>query len=98
MRMIFYIFKVFQAKELLKFYFQKAIIFKKESSTGRMMQVFQISDVIVYGTQGVCRITEIEEKTIGGVKKSYYVLKPVHDNGATIYAPTNNEAVLKKMR
>lgn len=62
------------------------------------MQVFQISDVIIYGTQGVFRITEIEEKTIGGVKKSYYVLKPVHDNGATIYAPTNNEAVLKKMR
>lgn len=62
------------------------------------MQMFQINDVIIYGTQGVCRITEIEEKAIGGVKKSYFVLKPVHDSGSTIYAPTNNEAVLKKMR
>ena len=62
------------------------------------MQMFQINDVIIYGTQGVCRITEIEEKNVGGVKKNYYVLKPVQDNGSTIYAPTNNDAVLKKMR
>ena len=60
--------------------------------------MFQVNDVIIYGTQGVCEITGIEEKIISGAKKKYYVLKPVKDQGATIYAPTENEQVLKKMR
>ena len=60
--------------------------------------MFQINDVILYGTQGVCEITGIEEKIISGAKKKYYVLKPVKDQGSTIYAPTENEQVLKKMR
>lgn len=60
--------------------------------------MFKIKDVIMYGAQGVCEITGIEEKNISGAKKSYYVLKPVKDNGATIFAPMDNAHVLKKMR
>lgn len=60
--------------------------------------MFRVNDVIIYGAQGVCKITGTEEKTVNGVKKVYYVLKPVSDMGATIFAPTDNEAVLKKMR
>lgn len=60
--------------------------------------MFQINDVIIYGTQGVCKIAGTEEKTVSGKEKSYFVLKPVSDPGATIFAPTDNELVLKKMR
>ena len=60
--------------------------------------MFQVNDVIVYGAQGVCEIAAVEEKNISGAKKQYYVLKPVKDPGATIYAPTDNVQVLKKMR
>ena len=60
--------------------------------------MFQVNDVIIYGVQGVCKITDVEEKAIGGVKKTYFVLKPVNDEGATIFAPTDNAFVLKKMR
>ena len=60
--------------------------------------MFQVSDVIIYGSQGVCEIAAIEEKAISGAKKTYFVLKPVKDPGSTIYAPTDNEAVRKKMR
>ena len=60
--------------------------------------MFQINDVIIYGTQGVCRITGTEEKCVSGKKRTYFVLKPVEDKGATIFAPTDNEAVLRKMR
>ena len=34
--------------------------------------MFQINDVIIYGTQGVCEITGIEEKCVNGNKKTYY--------------------------
>ena len=60
--------------------------------------MFNVGDVIIYGTQGVCRIVGIEEKAISGAKKNYYVIKPVNDIGPTIFAPTSNENILKKMR
>lgn len=60
--------------------------------------MFQVNDVIIYGTQGVCKITGTEEKTVSGKKKTYFILKPVSNQGATIFAPTDNEVVLRKMR
>lgn len=60
--------------------------------------MFQVNDVIIYGVQGVCKITGTEEKSVNGKKKTYYVLKPVGDKGSTIFAPVNNEIVLGKMR
>lgn len=60
--------------------------------------MFQVNDVIVYGTQGVCKITGTEEKKVGRKKITYFVLKPVGDRGSTIFAPMDNELVLGKMR
>lgn len=60
--------------------------------------MFRVNDVILYGSQGVCEIVDIEEKTIGGAKKTYYVLKPINENGATIFVPTGNSFALKQMR
>ena len=60
--------------------------------------MFQVNDVIIYSMQGVYKITGTEEKTVGGKKKTYFVLTPVSDKGATIFVPTDNELVLKKMR
>lgn len=60
--------------------------------------MFQVNDVIAYGTQGVCKIIGTEEKSVNGKKKTYFVLKPVDEKGATIFAPTDNEIVLRKMR
>lgn len=60
--------------------------------------MFQVNDVIVYGTQGICKIAGAEEKSDGGKKKTYFVLKPVSDPGSTIFVPTDNELVLRKMR
>lgn len=60
--------------------------------------MFQVNDTIMYGTQGICRIVEITEKEFMGTKKEYYVLKPMNDTSATLFAPVNNEKVESKMR
>ena len=60
--------------------------------------MFKINDVVVYGSQGVCEIVDIEEKKIDGENKSYFVLKPKADKGATFYVPTWNEKAWGKMR
>lgn len=60
--------------------------------------MFQVNDVVVYGTQGVCKIVGTEEKAVGRTKKTYFVLKPVNEKGSTIFAPMDNPLVLNKMR
>ena len=59
--------------------------------------MFQVNDVIIYGAQGVCKITGTEEKILNGKKKTYFILKPVSDKGSTFFVPTDNELALKKM-
>lgn len=60
--------------------------------------MFKVNDTIMYGTQGICKIVEITEKDFMGTKKEYYVLKPINDAGATLFAPVNNEKIEAKMR
>jgi CarD family transcriptional regulator len=60
--------------------------------------MFQINDVVVYGTQGVCEIVDIADKRTDGDIKKYFVLKPKGDRGATFYVPTWNEKAWGKMR
>ena len=60
--------------------------------------MFQVNDTIMYGTQGVCKIVDITEKDFMGTKKEYYVLKPMNDAAATVFAPVNNEKIERKMR
>lgn len=49
--------------------------------------MFKVNDTIMYGTQGVCEIVDITLKDFMGAKKEYYVLKPMNDKGATLFAP-----------
>ena len=60
--------------------------------------MFQVNDVVVYGSQGVCEIVGVDEKKIEGTIKSYFVLKPKNDKGAIFYVPTWNEKAWSKMR
>lgn len=60
--------------------------------------MFKVNDTIMYGTQGVCTIVEITEKDFMGTKKEYYVLKPVNDKAATLFAPVNAKANNKMRR
>ncbi len=60
--------------------------------------MFKVSDVVNYSTTGVCEITEITEKEIGAEVKSFYILRPVFDNNATVMVPIENELLTSRMR
>ncbi len=59
---------------------------------------YQINDTILYGTQGVCKITGTVQKDFGGCVMDYYTLQPVYSDNSVIYVPMHNEALLRKMR
>lgn len=59
---------------------------------------YQINDTILYGSQGVCKITGTVQKDFGGCVMDYYTLQPVYSDNSVIYVPMHNEALLRKMR
>lgn len=60
--------------------------------------MYNIDDVVIYGTEGICKITGITEMKFGGEKSEYYILTPVEKEENTVYVPKNNDRVLKRMR
>lgn len=60
--------------------------------------MFKIDDVIVYGSQGICKVEKIEAKQIGKQTADYYVLKPLFKENTAVFVPVQNEALTSKMQ
>lgn len=60
--------------------------------------MFKIGDVIIYGSQGICKIDSIQTKQIGRQDIDYYVLKPVFKEGSAVFVPIENTALTAKMQ
>lgn len=57
-----------------------------------------VNDMILYGTDGVCKVVEKTEKKFLGKTNEYYILQPVHNPTATIYIPVDSEKAAAKIR
>lgn len=63
--------------------------------------MYQIGEVVSYGTTGVCTIEDIRMESLsraGARKQEYYVLRPLATPTCVTYVPTGNEALTGKMR
>ena len=60
--------------------------------------MYSIGEIVLYGSNGVCEITEITTKKIGKDSIEYYVLKPVCSDSSTLFVPTQNEMLVSRMR
>lgn len=63
--------------------------------------MFQIGQVVSYGTTGICTIEDIRQEAVSrsGVKKQeYYVLRPAAAPTCTTYVPTGSAALTAKIR
>lgn len=60
--------------------------------------MFSIGDIFIYGSNGVCRITDIKEEKFGSEVKTYYILSPFFDKRETIYVPTDNETLVSRLK
>lgn len=55
--------------------------------------MFNVHDIVMYGNLGVCRIADICPKKFDGKEILYYVLKPLSDEGSTIYYPVDSNRI-----
>ena len=60
--------------------------------------MFQVGEQVVYGVHGVCRVVDIEERTLGKAVQQYIILEPVGRGGSRYMVPTGNEAAMSKVR
>ncbi len=60
--------------------------------------MFSIGDTVLYGNDGVCRISEITEKSFGSSTSLYYILVPVFNNRSTVFVPKDNERLVSRMQ
>jgi CarD family transcriptional regulator len=60
--------------------------------------VFSIGEYVVYGSKGVCQVTDITHIDIAGAdaERLYYVLTPIGEGTARIYAPTDHQKVVMR--
>ena len=58
----------------------------------------EIGEIVLYGTDGVCQISEITEKKFGKETTKYYVLSTLYRGNSVIYVPVGNEKLECKMR
>ena len=60
--------------------------------------MYKIGSIVVYGTEGLCKICDITKRTFGKETTEYYVLRPLSNEAETVFVPKNNEKVLSRMR
>lgn len=63
--------------------------------------MYQIGEVVSYGTTGICTIEDIRMESLsraGARKQEYYVLRPMATPTCVTYVPTGNVALTGKMR
>ena len=60
--------------------------------------MYQKGAYVVYGIQGVCRVVGTEVQRVNRKKTEYLVLEPIEKGESRFYLPTQNPAVLEKLR
>ena len=60
--------------------------------------MYKIGDIFLYGSNGVCKITDIKSEKFARETKTYYILSPFFDSKETIFVPVDNETLISKMK
>ena len=59
--------------------------------------MYNVNDVVMYGTYGICKITAVEKRNFTSEEQEYYILRHISPDKNTFYVPKDNEAALSKM-
>jgi len=62
------------------------------------MNLYSLGEKVIYGLQGVCVITDLEQRTVDGKQVTYLVLEPPEQSGSRYLVPTHNAAAMAKVR
>lgn len=60
--------------------------------------MFGRGELIIYGSKGVCEVTDISTINISGASKDklYYILRPVNDKDGRVFTPVDSEKTVMR--
>lgn len=60
----------------------------------------EIGTIIVYGTEGVCKVTDIQKMSFSALDepKDYYILVPEANSSSKLYLPKDNEMLMARVK
>jgi len=59
--------------------------------------MYQIGDVIVYTTYGICKVNNIIQMNLNNVVKDFYVMNPLDDSNTKITLPVNSQSTIERL-
>ena len=70
------------------------------SISERCIMKYSKGDLVVYGTNGICKIDDIQKMTfpMETAEHTYYVLRPIASRTSTLFVPDHKEELISKMR
>lgn len=60
--------------------------------------MYKMNDVVLYGNEGVCIVSDICIKRFNGIDDEYIVLKPVCSESSTLYIPLSNKELIDRIK
>lgn len=62
--------------------------------------MLKIGSIIVYGTEGVCKVTDVQKMSFSTLDepKDYYILVPESNNSSKLYLPKDNEKLMSRVK
>ena len=63
-----------------------------------VIKMFKVGDIVKYGMNGICTVTDITVRDFLGTEMEYYVLKTATGFESTFFVPVANEALTSKMQ
>lgn len=60
--------------------------------------MYNVGDTVIYGSEGVCRISDTTERKFKNRVLRYYVLQPIYKENSEIYVPADNADLVRKMK
>lgn len=60
--------------------------------------MYQRDERVVYGSVGVCRVVDRQQRSFGGGTEEYYVLAPESDPRSSVFVPCGNATLMERLR
>ena len=60
--------------------------------------MYELNEILVYGSSGVCKLVDIRKEKFAGSPTMYYILSSVFSGQSTLYVPIENTALSSKLR
>lgn len=60
--------------------------------------MLKTGSIVLYGSQGICKISEITTKKVGKISAQYYVIKPIYADNTVFFVPIENEVLTARIQ